>query len=216
LNVTGALEKRRNFLPRPAELAEGDHAPRESDGADEAADEELRRLPRGSGSCSPNAPGCSPRRRAMSTAAMPTSECIAATSSASGHLHARGYDRSDGAADQHRASIRSICPLRLGGGRHTAITMRRRRGVARRADSGEDSPFSARMKQTEAARYPERDEVGLISFVYPGRLLLTSRACAAHEEAPGHVYRRESPRHRPRIEPKVSPRTARRRGWRRR
>ena len=70
------------LLAQPGELAERDHRAGEGDRADEGADEELE-LVAASGSASgrPNAAGLLTTAIAISTAAMPTSECIAATSS---------------------------------------------------------------------------------------------------------------------------------------
>ncbi len=81
LNTTGALENSRNCLPRPASLPKAITEPEKVIAPTNVPMNSSTRLPAGIGSCTPNAGGLLTTAMAMSTAAMPTSECIAATSS---------------------------------------------------------------------------------------------------------------------------------------
>ncbi len=123
-------------------------------------------LPTGSGSGTPNADGLFTAAMAISTAAMPTSECIAATSSGICVICTR---RATSAPIEPPISMairmRSTRPRATTASVvSTAIVMPAMPNqLPRRAVSGCDSPFSARMKQTEAARYQSVSWFALIS-----------------------------------------------------
>jgi hypothetical protein len=111
------------------------------------------RAPAGSGSPSPKAAGSLTTAQAMSTAAIPTSECMAATSSGICVIWTR-----------RATSVPRMPPTAMAPSvRSTRRVMARVTTMAiampampkrlpRRADSGCDSPLSARMKQTLATR----------------------------------------------------------------
>ena len=81
LKTTGALENSRNFLPRPASLPNAMTEPEKVIAPTNVPMNSSTRLPAGIGSAMLKARGLLTTATAMSTAARPTSECIAATSS---------------------------------------------------------------------------------------------------------------------------------------
>ena len=81
LKTTGALENSRNLLPRPASLPKAITEPENVIAPMNVPRKSSMRLPAGIGSSRLNAVGVLTTAVAMSTAARPTSECIAATSS---------------------------------------------------------------------------------------------------------------------------------------
>ena len=113
-----------------------------------------RRLPVGSGSGRLKAAGLRTIATAIRTAARPTSECIAATSSGICVISTRRATsapidppiRIASRIRSIRLVIASVVPTAM-----SIPTMPNQ--FPRRADSGFDSPFSARMKRTLATRY---------------------------------------------------------------
>ena len=81
LNTTGAEENRRKCLPSPASLPKAITEPENVMAPTKVPMKSSSRLPAGSGSVMPNEAGLFTIATAISTAAMPTSECMAATSS---------------------------------------------------------------------------------------------------------------------------------------
>ena len=81
LNTTGALENSRKCLPRPASLPNAMTEPEKVSAPTKVPMKSSSRLPAGSCAGMPKAVGLLTTETAISTAAMPTSECIAATSS---------------------------------------------------------------------------------------------------------------------------------------
>jgi hypothetical protein len=77
----GALENSRNFLPRFASLPNAITEPENVIAPTKVPMNSSTRLPRGSGTGMLKASGLLTTAKAMSTAARPTSECIAATNS---------------------------------------------------------------------------------------------------------------------------------------
>ena len=165
LNTTGAEENRRNFLPSPASLPNAITEPEKVIAPTKVPMKSSSRLPAGSGSCSPNAPGLLTTAIAISTAAMPTMECIAATSSGICVICTRRATIAPMVPPTSIAiRIRSMRPCATSAMVVTTAmvmpTMPNR--LPRRAVVGDDSPLSARMKQTEATRYHRVSWLALI------------------------------------------------------
>jgi len=185
------LEKRRNFL-RARELAESDDAPGERNGADEAPDEELEAVPRGRGSGSPNAPGCSPRRRR--SAPPPCHQRMHRRDSSGSASSARARDerptmpRSPCDEDERDLPGYGERPERRSHADHAEEVPAPRR-------TGEDRPFSARMKRTLAARYQSASWLALMPLLLRLRVffLKSSRACAASRGSRENVDRGKRP-----------------------
>jgi hypothetical protein len=153
LNTTGALENKRKCLPRPASLPNAMTEPEKVSAPTKVPMKSSSRLPRGMGTGIWNASGLCTTAIAISTAAIPTSECIAATSSGICVISTRLATVAPmmppmaiPATISHQLWV-SVSVVA------TAIampTMPNR--LPRREDSGEDKPFSARMNSTEAIR----------------------------------------------------------------
>ncbi len=150
-NTIGAEENRRNFLPSPASLPKAITEPEKVIAPTKVPMKSSSLLPVGSGAATPKAPGLFTAAIAISTAAMPTSECIAATSSGICVISTR---RATKAPMLPPTSIASRIAARLPRDTTASVTstampmptMPNR--LPRRAITGEDSPLSARMNRT--------------------------------------------------------------------
>ena len=153
LNTIGALENSRNLLPRPASLPKAMTDPENVIAPMKVPRNSSMRLPAGIGSARLNAVGELTTAVAMSTAARPTSECIAATSSGicviSTRLAAYQPTRppTTSAPSENQTFWVTAKVTR------TAITMPTMpKRLPWRADSGCERPLSARMNRTLATR----------------------------------------------------------------
>jgi len=127
-----------------------------------------KRLPPGKGSCSPKAAGLLTTATAMSTAAMPTSECIAATSCGICVICTRLATKAPIIPPITAAMRMKATFLVMASVTSTAIAMPiMPKRLPRRAATGEERPFSARMKSTLATRYQSASWLALMPFPSP-------------------------------------------------
>ena len=164
------------------------------------------RLPMGIDDSRSNESGSLTTAQAMSTAAIPTSECMAATSSGIWVICTRL------ATMRPMAPPSAIMPRAMSMRRvmvnvvPTAIAMPMMpKRLPRRAEPGCDSPLSARMKSTLAIRYEIAVWLADIALLLPLRFLLlehVEHALTDHESAE-RVDGRESDRDRTKDGPKA-------------
>ena len=165
-NTTGAEEKRRKRLPSPASLPKAITEPENVIAPTKVPMNSSSLLPLGSGSATPNAAGLLTAPIAISTAAMPTSECIAATSSGICVICTRRATSAPSVPPTSMAStIKSRRPFQISATVKTTASAipAMPSTLPRRALVGAERPFSARMKQTEATRYHSVSWFALIS-----------------------------------------------------
>jgi len=154
MKTTGALENRRLYLPRPASLPNAMIEPVKVTAPMKVPMNSSIRLPAGIGTSMLNADGSLTTANAMSTAARPTSECIAATSSGICVICTRLETMMPMTAPTASAPIaRSIRRLTASVVRMASAMPIIPNRLPRRALSGCDSPRSDRMKRMLASRY---------------------------------------------------------------
>ncbi len=153
LKTTGALENSRNFFPRLASLPKAMTEPEKVIAPTNVPMNSSTRLPRGIGNGMLNAFGLLTTAHAMRTAARPTSECIAATSSGICVISTRLATYQPTTPPTVRArSAHWTWPV-IASVVTTAIAMPAMPNrLPRRAPSGCERPLSARMKRTLATR----------------------------------------------------------------
>ena len=153
-NTTGALENRRLYLPSPASLPNAITEPENVMAPTNVPMNSSIRLPVGIGYSTLKAVGFMMTAIAMSTAAMPTSECIAATSSGICVICTRRAIALPITPPTAIATSASSTRLVIVSVMSTASAIPMMpSALPRRAVSGWDSPLRARMKRTLAARY---------------------------------------------------------------
>jgi hypothetical protein len=153
VKTIGALENRRNVFPRLASLPKAMTDPEKVIAPTNVPMNNSTRLPRGIGYGMSKASGLLTTAKAMSTAARPTSECIAATSSGICVISTRLATYQPATPPIVSARMAYSIRLVIASVVTTAIAIPAMPNrLPRRAVSGWDSPLRARMKKMLATR----------------------------------------------------------------